>query len=153
MKFPGYIGYDIRNHLEKLWWWCVEHLENRVYFLAPFFFSFFCNIRNQRLDEYSEYELKRKWLIDSRQAILFRGLKLGAAHVCTLGVFLVDLDVAISVVYWTETRGNWTTCQLNFHIGSTFNKYLKVSCEASCMDISVKSFFIKNLNYKTKIFS
>ena len=39
-------------------------------------FLFFCNIRNQRLDEYSEYELKRKWLIDSRQAILFRGLKL-----------------------------------------------------------------------------
>ena len=76
----------------------LNTLKTGFIFWLRFFFSFFCNIRNQRLDEYSEYELKRKWLIDSRQAILFRGLKLGAAHVCTLGVFLVDLDVAISVV-------------------------------------------------------
>ena len=43
---------------------------------------------------------------DSRQTILFRGLKLGAAQVCALGVPLVDLDIAISVVQWTETSGS-----------------------------------------------
>ena len=61
MKFPGYIGYGIRNHLGKLWWWCTEPLENRVY-LSIFWVLFFFNIREQRLDEYSEYEYKRNWL-------------------------------------------------------------------------------------------
>ena len=91
--------------------------------------------------------------INSRQTILFRGLKLGVAQVCVLGGLLVDLDVAISVVKWTETKGSWTTCQLNFQIGSIFGKFLKVSCEASCMDLSVKSLFTINLNYKTNTLS
>ena len=64
MKFPGYIGYGISNHLEKLWWWCVEPLENRVY-LSIFwvrFFSFFLQRYGTKADEYSEYEYKRNWL-------------------------------------------------------------------------------------------
>ena len=50
-------------------------------------------------------------------------------------------------------KGQLNHLPVEFQIGSTFSKFLKVSCEASCMDLSVKSLFTINLNYKTNILS
>ena len=60
MKFPGYVGYGIRNNPENCGGDALNPLKTG--FICLFSGSVFFNIREYRLDGYSEYEYERNWL-------------------------------------------------------------------------------------------